>query len=100
MKPNEQNRILQKLVFPALLSAVLCSINVAADAAKIWRQTDVDLSTLIDYGFTIVDTNFVLLPSMNQSVEVIYLMKDKQLFRCTTFEIQHQEPKHWCETLE
>jgi hypothetical protein len=82
-----------------IIGTVFLSAAAGVHAAGIWKETDVDLPTLITYDFVIVDTSFTLSASMDQSVEVIYMMKDHKLFRCTTLEIKNQEPKHWCETL-
>lgn len=90
-----------KPVFVQMLVSALLLISASGvQAAGIWKESDVDLPTLITYDFVIVDTSFTLSASMEQSVEVIYLMKERKLFRCMTLEIQNQQPKHWCETLE
>ena len=86
----------------ALITLVLSllSVSTLVSAAGVWKETDVNLVTLLDYDFKVIDTHFSLTDSMKQSVEVIYLSKGKKLFRCFTFEIQNQTPKHWCETLQ
>jgi hypothetical protein len=90
----------QTIIARITMGAVFLSAAAAVQAAGIWKESDADLATLIAYDFVIVDTSFTLSASMDQSVEVIYLMKERKLFRCTTLEIQNQQPKHWCETLE
>ena len=92
-----------KQLSAALFGAVLCVSGAGVSVAQtgqIWQRSDVDLATLLAYGFTIVDTNFFIMPSAtDQSVEVIYLIKETNLFRCYTFEPQGQDAKHWCEKL-
>jgi hypothetical protein len=94
--------IKQYLALFALIALIpfFLSVNTPAHAAGVWKETDVDLITLLDYDFKVIDTHFSLTDAMKQSIEVIYLTKDKKLFRCFTFEIQNQTPKHWCETLQ
>ena len=78
---------------------LLASTATIAQAERVWSETDVDLATLLQYDFTVINAEFIL-SSATQSVEVIYLSKGNKLFRCTTFENQGQEPKHWCETVQ
>jgi hypothetical protein len=80
----------------AIIAAAL--LTVSARAAPVWSETDIDLATLLEYDFRLVDTSFVML-DQNQSIEVLYLIKDQRLFRCFTFEAQGQDPRHWCETI-
>ena len=81
------------------LVAGLWAVGTAGVSAQVWKDTDVNLATLLEYDFTVVDTNFMVLGEGEKSIEVIYLGKDKKLFRCTTFDIQGQGAKHWCETV-
>ena len=75
------------------------TLGFSAQAAPVWSETDIDLATLLQYDFRLVDSNFVMLPDQNQSIEILYLSKDQKLFRCFTFEVQGQDPRHWCETI-
>ena len=92
--------MIKKYLALSALAPFFLSVNTPVHAQGVWKETDVDLNTLLDYDFKVIDTHFTLTDSMKQSIEVIYLMKDKKLFRCFTLEIQDQTPKHWCETLQ
>ena len=86
---------------PRYVAGVVAGVVLAlgVQAAPVWSETDIDLATLLQYDFRVVDTNFVMLAEQNQSIEILYLTKDQKLFRCFTFEIQGRDPRHWCETI-
>lgn len=92
--------MIKKHIASIILALSFLSVGTLANSAGVWKETDVNLVTLLDYDFEVIDTHFSLTDSMKQSIEVIYLAKGKKLFRCFTFEIQNQTPKHWCETLQ
>lgn len=81
------------------IGAALLLVATLVRAESAWSETDVDLATLLQYEFKLVDSNFVMLPEKNQSIEVLYLQNGKKLFRCFTFETQGRDPKQWCETV-
>jgi len=83
---------------------LILGITVSSAFAKSkspWvEKSDVNMYMLIKDGYRIVDTNFVLggMGTRRTSpVEVVYLMKEDQLFRCVTVERDRRKSEHKCE---
>jgi len=66
-----------------------------------WKDTNKNIYTLIQEGFRITGTSFSAIPglgTMGGFLEITYLQKEKELYRCLTIQAPKEE-SHGCEIL-
>ncbi len=63
-----------------------------------WADTDKSLYDLINEGYSIVGSSFSVVSLAGTIVEVIYLQKEKKVYRCVTTETK-ESTEHICTTL-
>ncbi len=85
-----------------MAAAVLVACACAAADDNPWKPTSESLDELVHDGFTIIDTNVVVPPTgTGVTVEVIYLRRENDVFRCLTRHVEGSEgARHRCDELK
>ncbi len=77
-----------------------CAPAIADDNP--WKPTSESLDDLVQDGYAIVDASVVVPPSgTGVTVEVIYLRRENEVFRCLTRHVEGSEgARHRCDELK
>ena len=94
-------KVLISLWFLLIAIGITSPLNAEEPPWKdTWKPTpDINMHSLVNDGYKIVGTNFILTPKGYTQIEIIYLMKNKSLYRCSSVFEKRGPGKHECQIL-
>ncbi len=84
-----------------LVVMILLSGGALSEGAKWknpWAESDKDMYTLVQDGFRVVDSTFTSIEWGKKAIEIVYLEKGKEYYRCLTLTAESRID-HGCEQL-
>ena len=90
------------LLIAILGSAAIPAYHVSIQASQTyvtpWADSDKNLYSLINDGYSIVGSSLAVLSLVGSVVEVVYVQREKKVYRCVTTESK-DKAEHICTTL-